>query len=245
MIVPLSALPAGTIVYPDSDGKPMAENTKQSRWIMIFFSNLQAIFAKTADVFVAADLFWYAVQGEPGTRAAPDILVVFGRPKGDRGSYKQWEEEDLPVTVAFEILSPGNDYAEMADKLDFYDSRGVEEYYVYDPDKNKLVIYLRRGEVLRKEHQVDGFVSPRMGIKFVMTQPEMTVYRPNGQPFITLEQADRLVEQAEESAKLLTDAPNWLNRKRARPSPNWSGSSNCSVRKVEKTEKVPLHPDFW
>ncbi len=138
MIVPLSPLPFGKIVYPDSDGKPMAENTQQARWIVIFYSNLQAIFAKMADVFIAADLFWYAIEGEPSIRVAPDVLVVFGCPKGDRGSYKQWEENNLPMTVVFEILSPGNDIAEMADKFDFYETHGVEEYYIYDPDKNKV-----------------------------------------------------------------------------------------------------------
>ena len=30
--------------------------------------------------------------------------MVFGRPKGDRGSYKYWEEDDVPITVAFEVL---------------------------------------------------------------------------------------------------------------------------------------------
>ena len=31
MHVSLSSLPRGTIIYPDSDGKPMADNTKQAR----------------------------------------------------------------------------------------------------------------------------------------------------------------------------------------------------------------------
>ena len=35
-------------------------------------------------------------------------MVVFGRPKGRRGSYRQWEEDNIPPQVVFEILSPGN-----------------------------------------------------------------------------------------------------------------------------------------
>lgn len=49
----------------------------------------------------------------------------------------------MPLTVAFEIRSPGNDDDEMARKYYFYDEYGVEEYYVYDPDTNKLEIFVR------------------------------------------------------------------------------------------------------
>src|SRR4051794_10071276 len=103
----------GTVHYPDSDGKPMADNTRQLRWIVTLFGNLAALYRDRDDVFVAADLLWYPVEGQPGMRAAPDVLVVFDRPRGDRGSYKQWEEDHVPVTVAFEILSPGNTVLEM------------------------------------------------------------------------------------------------------------------------------------
>jgi hypothetical protein len=34
-------------------------------------------------VVVAADNFWYPVEGEPQTVFAPDVYVVFGRPKGE------------------------------------------------------------------------------------------------------------------------------------------------------------------
>src|SRR5262249_50347025 len=131
-----ATLPPGSPVeYPDSDGKPMADNTKQARWIVVLFGNLAALFRARDDVVVACDLFWYPVEGSPEVRVAPDVLVVFGRPKGDRGSYKQWEEGGVPLTVVFEILSPGNTWTEMDDKYAFYEEHGVEEYYVYDPDR--------------------------------------------------------------------------------------------------------------
>src|SRR5205807_8645404 len=85
MIQKTGVQPSALVVYPDSDGKPMAENTKQLRWIVVLFGNLCALFRDRPDVFVAADLFWYPVEGEPDIRAAPDVLLVFGRPKGDRG----------------------------------------------------------------------------------------------------------------------------------------------------------------
>jgi Putative restriction endonuclease len=92
------------IVYAERDGLPLWDNTKQMRWIVTLFGNLAALFRDRADVFVAGNLLWYPVEGQPDVRAAPDVLVVFGRPKGDRGSYKQWEEGGVPLTVVFEVL---------------------------------------------------------------------------------------------------------------------------------------------
>ena len=175
------------VVYPESDGKPMADNTRQMRWIKMLSNNLEGMFRDNPDVFVAGNLMWYAVEDEPDEYAAPDVMVAFGRPKGDRGSYKQWEEDDVPVTVAFEILSPSNDRDEMADKLLFYEHHGVEEYYVYDPMRNKLEIYERGRAALVFVRNIAGYVSRRLGIRFEMTTPEMTVYRPNGYRFLSPE----------------------------------------------------------
>lgn len=78
------------IVYPDADGQPMAENTLQFEWIVTIKEGLEHRFAGVPDVFVAGDLFWYPVEGRPEVRMAPDVMVVFGRPKGHRLSYLQW-----------------------------------------------------------------------------------------------------------------------------------------------------------
>ncbi|MBA4466810.1 Uma2 family endonuclease, partial [Cylindrospermopsis raciborskii CS-506_A] len=70
-------------------------------------------------------------------------MVVFGRPKAHRGSYRQWEEDNIPPQVVFEILSPGNTQDEMDKKKLFYLKHGVEEYYVYDPDRISLEVSIR------------------------------------------------------------------------------------------------------
>ena len=64
------------VIYPDSDGKPMADNTKQFRWIATIVGGLDALFADDPDVFVAGDLLWYPVEGDNKTRTAPDALVA-------------------------------------------------------------------------------------------------------------------------------------------------------------------------
>jgi Uma2 family endonuclease len=203
------------IVYPDQDGKPMSDNTKQGRWIVLLYANLEALFAARDDVFVAADNLWYPVEGRPDIRQAPDVYVVFGRPKGDRGSYKQWEEGGVPIHVVFEILSPGNDLREMAQKHLFYEEHGVEEYYVYDPDDDYLTIWVRgpMGAALRRADP-RTFTSPRMGLRFDTSGEELVVRYPDGQPFRTLAEVaaerdqvaverDRAIAQRDEAEQRL------------------------------------------
>jgi hypothetical protein len=134
---------------------------------------------------VAADVNWYPVEGEPSIVNAPDVLVAFGRPVGDRSSYVQHEEDNVAPQVVFEILSPSNDLFEMAEKLQFYDDHGVEEYYVYDPEKNHLAVYGRGRAALRLLRPSHGFVSPRLKIRFDLSGREMTVFGPDGRRFLT------------------------------------------------------------
>src|SRR4051812_41123695 len=65
------------VVYPESDGEPMSDNTKQLRWIVTLYGNLAALFRDNPDVFVGGNQFWYPVEGEPGLKQAPDVYVVF------------------------------------------------------------------------------------------------------------------------------------------------------------------------
>ncbi|WP_407646632.1 hypothetical protein [Gloeocapsopsis crepidinum] len=77
------------VIYPDSDGQLLANHTQQFRWIVTIKEGLEWLCKDDADVFVAGDLLWYSIEGNNVTRSAPDAMVVFGRPKGDRGSYQQ------------------------------------------------------------------------------------------------------------------------------------------------------------
>src|SRR5208282_4133963 len=115
---------------------------------VLIYSNLVALYRDLADVFVAADLFWYPVERHPEIVVAPDAFVVFGRPKGDRRSYLQWEEGNIAPQVVFEVRSPSNYEAEMERKFNFYEKYGVDEYYIYDPDRVKLSGWLRQGDRL-------------------------------------------------------------------------------------------------
>lgn len=196
MISQLQSSTSSAIIYPDSDGQPMADNTKQFRWIVTIKENLERLFRDRPDVFVAGDLLWYPVEGNNIWRQAPDAMVVFHRPKGDRGSYKQWEEDNIPPQVVFEILSPGNRMGKMARKFQFYQQYGVEEYYVYDPDDIELIGWLRVDATLTIIEEMNGWSSPRLGIKFDLSQPELQIYAPDGSRFLTyIELAEQLEQE--------------------------------------------------
>jgi Uma2 family endonuclease len=192
------------IVYPESDGTPVSDNLKQFRWIYMLYANLEALFRDNSDVFVGGNQNWYPVENHPEIVQAPDVYVVFGRPKGDRGSYQQWEEGDVPMTVVFEVLSPSNTWKEMIKKFNFYDDYGVQEYYVFDPDDNGLTVFTRGTETLVPRRPAHGFLSPRLGIRFDLSGDEMVVYKLNGEQFLTFTalQAERdAVRQQANAAK--------------------------------------------
>jgi Uma2 family endonuclease len=193
------------IVYPESDGKPIAENTLQFRWIVTIKEGLDHTYHDRADVFVAGDLFWYPVEGHPEIVQAPDTLVAFGRPRGDRGSYKQWEEGGIAPQVVFEVVSPGNRPAEMIGKFKFYEQRGVQEYYIYDPDEVELTGYQRTEGELRGIPEMDGWTSPLLGIRFDLSGSELTILGPDGRRFLTYqelaEERDRLAQEHNQLAQ--------------------------------------------
>ncbi|MBG0742875.1 MAG: Uma2 family endonuclease [Cylindrospermopsis raciborskii KL1] len=186
---------APEIVYPESDGKPMADNTKQFTWIVKIKENLEVLFKSNPDVFVAGDLFWYPVKGSNRIKLAPDTMVVFGRPKGQRGSYRQWEEDNIPPQVVFEILSPSNSKDEMTRKKLFYLKHGVEEYYVYDPDGISLEVSIRENNSFKEIEDFATWTSPRLNIRFDMTGDELVIYYPDGSRFLSPVELSNYAEQ--------------------------------------------------
>ncbi|NEO90784.1 MAG: Uma2 family endonuclease [Moorea sp. SIO3G5] len=206
------------IFYPESDGKPLADNTLQFELITTIKSGLdlgqkatlRERFKDDPNVFVAGDLLWYPVEGQPKINQAPDVMVVIGRPKGHRRSYKTWVEDNINPQVVFEIASHTNTIKELEeDKLKFYRTHDVEEYYLYDPNRTKLKGWLRSSEKLEAIPQMLGWVSPRLGITFELVESELVLYYPNGERFASYleivelkEQAVELKEQAEKALEL-------------------------------------------
>ena len=201
MVTEVPSSTQSNIIYPESDGQPMADNTKQFELIVLIKKNLDLLFANDPNVFVAGDLLWYPTKGNNLISRAPDTMVVFDRPKGDRGSYLQWQEGNIPPQVVFEILSPSNNFKEVITKYKFYERYGVEEYYIYDPEKGDLSGWLRSGNELTEIEQMLGWVSPRLDVRFELPDGKLEIYRSDGQKFLTYLELDQQREQERQRAE--------------------------------------------
>jgi Uma2 family endonuclease len=204
--------PAQPLVeYPDDDGELMSDNTLQFKWIVVIKEGLEALLRHNPEVFVAGNLLWYPVEGQPAICSAPDALVAFNRPKGRRGSYKQWEEKNVAPQVVFEVVSPGNRPDEMARKFQFYEKYGVLEYYVYNPDTGERDGWLRVGDHLERVPDMMGFISPLVGVRFEPSSGAdcLKIIGPDGEPSLTysevIEQRQAERQRAERYAAKLRE----------------------------------------
>ena len=195
------------VEYPDSDGLALADNTEQFRWIAFLATNADTAFRADPSVFVGGNLLVYAVEGDPKARAAPDVLVAFGRPKGRRGSYRVWDEGGIFPQVVIEVVSPGNRPDEMGAKFAFYERHGAAEYLVVYPEERRGVpphveAWLRRGDLLVPVEEPGDYVSPHLGFRFSREAGELVVYGRNGQLLrthgeLTEERDEAIVREAE------------------------------------------------
>lgn len=183
----IQAATRAELLYPDTDGNPMADNTKQYRWVVRLVSNLRQLLQEQT-AFVAGDLLWYPVKVDapPVPAQAPDAMVVLGRPDGDRGSYKPWEEDNVVPQVVFEIISPSNSATEISQKQAFYDRYGVLEIFFYDPDDFEFWGLTRQQpdeRPLLLTRLTLPWTSPTLGIKFDMFEDGLALFYPGGERF--------------------------------------------------------------
>jgi Uma2 family endonuclease len=200
------------IIYPSSDGEPMAESTIQYKLIVKIKEGCESLFKNDPNIFVAADLLWYPVEGRPDISQAPDTMVIFGRPKGDRPSYMQFLEDNIAPQVVFEIRSHNDRQTKMNKKLSFYQRHGVEEYYLYDPERNELEGWQRIEGNLEVIEPMEGWISPRLGVRFELGEDGLEIYQPDGEAFVSPEElreerdferqrAEEAVQRAEQESQ--------------------------------------------
>ena len=124
---------APTPFYPSSDGKPMAETDWHRKLLMELLQIIDHHFREHDDVYVSGDLLIYYKMGDNTKSVAPDVFVVRGVTKKQRGTYLTWEESHTPDFV-LELASPSTVRHDLTTKKDLYASvLKVKEYYIYDP----------------------------------------------------------------------------------------------------------------
>jgi transcriptional regulator with XRE-family HTH domain len=89
----------------------------------------------------------------------------------------------------------------MERKLLFYDRYGVEEYYIYDPDRNRLRGWLRGEDGLDVIPQMADWVSTRLGIRFALSQESWEFYRPDGERFLSYVEISQRFEEERQRVK--------------------------------------------
>lgn len=119
-------------IYPDSDGKPMAESDFQRDYLLYAVEVLEHHFREREDVYVSGNLLIYYEEGKPHRSVAPDVFVVFGVPGHNRRVYKLWEEKVVPQFV-LEITSISTKRHDLNTKKSLYARLGVQEYWLYNP----------------------------------------------------------------------------------------------------------------
>jgi Uma2 family endonuclease len=96
---------------------------------------------KTCEVFsapfdVRLPLPPHKVKGDViNTVVQPDIVVVCDPSRLDEHGCIG------PPDIVVEVLSPGNTRREMKDKLELYQSAGIPEYWVVDPDHEFVLVF--------------------------------------------------------------------------------------------------------
>ncbi len=152
---------APTVVYPESDGKPMAE-TEYHRDIMIdFIQMLKYYFRDVNDAYVSGNLLMYYEEGNIRKSVSPDVFVVFGVSKKRRRIYRTWEEGHTPDFV-LEVASPSTYRQDLTRKKELYASvLGVREYYIYDP-YHEVDPYFLGYRLVDGVYEEIGFVDERL-----------------------------------------------------------------------------------
>lgn len=194
---------APTLVYPSSDGKPMAETDLHRKLLMALLQIIEHHFRLDDDIYVSGDLLIYYKMGDVTKSVAPDIFVVRGVSKKLRNTYLTWEESHTPDFV-LELASPSTFRHDLTGKKALYESvLKVEEYYIYDPlaRMQPHFVGFRLVDGVYEEMQ---FVNARLpssvlGLELGERAGVLGIYDPATKQW--LEPPEERAEQAEERAE--------------------------------------------
>ncbi|MCJ8278575.1 MAG: Uma2 family endonuclease [Rivularia sp. ALOHA_DT_140] len=191
------------IIYPSSDGEPLAETYVHLYAILVTLEILKQ-YLQGQQATVLADQFLYYAQGFPRLRVAPDVMVIFNVAPGGRDNYKIWEEKQVP-SVIFEITSEGTKDKDTGYKKTLYEQLGVKEYWLFDPKgdwiENKLKGY--RWSKEEYEEIIDSR-SEVLGLRLEVESELIAFYREDtGEKLLAPSELGQALKESEEKAERL------------------------------------------
>lgn len=198
-------------IYPESDGKPMAETDIHAQCLIDLRTALDYHFRAQPDVYVSGNLLIYYVEGNPAKCFAPDVFVVRGVPKGQRRTYKLWEEGVAPQIV-IELTSRKTWREDLQIKWRLYEELGVQEYFIFDPEydylDDPLVGYkLENGKYVDLEIKDRRVKSEALELELVDTGETLRLFDPVSQHFLpNFQEASAAQQQLEAALQAEKDA---------------------------------------
>jgi Uma2 family endonuclease len=189
------------IIYPSSDGEPLAETYDHliaiTTTLLILLKHLEG-----QQATVLADQFLYYAQGFPRLRVAPDVMVILGVAPGGRDNYKTWVEGQVPAVI-FEMTSPGTRSQDEVEKKKLYESIGVAEYWQFDPRGEWIVEKLRGyrlvGDLERVYMPIVDNRSNVLQLQLSVDQKIIAFHRlDNGVKLLTNDELNIALEQTEQ-----------------------------------------------
>ena len=124
---------APTLVYPESDGEPMAESGRHVKTLLDMIDAIDLHFQDVPDVHVSGNMFLYYEEGNPRKVISPDVFMVRGVSKKDLRTYKTWEQQPY-LDFVLELASPSTYTKDFNEKKAIYEQiLRVKEYCIYDP----------------------------------------------------------------------------------------------------------------
>ena len=186
---------AAEIIYPETDGEPLAEGTDQYIALTETVTKLVDRYRKRPDVAVIGNMLVYYEEGNNTASVAPDVFVAFGVENRPRPSYLVWKEGKVPDFV-LEVASNSTWRDDGGRKRDIYAQMGVAEYWRFDPTPDSsLMMPPLIGEQLEagayegipvQEHgdgEWRGF-SALLGLEFRASGGHLELYDPETQTLL-------------------------------------------------------------
>ena len=189
----------------------MAETDKHRDLIIELIESLKKFYIEEPEIYVTGNLFLYYLEGVPQECVAPDVMVCFGVPKKERRIYKLWEENAAP-SIVIELASHSTFKNDREGKRELYESLGVKEYFIYNPEYPKvlpplLAYRLKDGEFQKIRFENNRVFSEVLGLELVDTGSTLRLFNPNKEKFLPslaeLGVAQERAEKAEAEIELL------------------------------------------
>jgi Uma2 family endonuclease len=196
------------VIYPERDGKPMAETVTHQRVMIESIDVLWTWYADDPTVWVGGNQFLYYVEGDPRKSTSPDVYVALGIGKEPvRDIYLLWQERQPPDFI-LEVTSRSTRRQDVKDKFELYrDVLRVREYFLFDPLQDYLRPSLRGYRLVKREYvpvaEVDGRLpSAVLGLHLERDDWHLRFYNPATRAWLqTAEQVREALRQQEKERK--------------------------------------------